>query len=45
MCKSCLYFKRLADLDKSVLERLVADSVAEARRREASSEAPDARSS
>src|SRR6185369_16344212 len=27
--KSCLYFKQLADLDKLVLERLVAGSVAE----------------
>ena len=33
MGKVCLYFKRLADLDKSVLEQLVANSVAEARRR------------
>ena len=33
MGKSCLYFKRLADLDRSVLERLVAGSVAEVRRR------------
>jgi hypothetical protein len=31
--KSCLYFKRLADLDRSVLEQLVAGSVAEVRRR------------
>ena len=31
--KVCLYFTRLADLDKSVLERLVAGSVAEVRRR------------
>ena len=29
MGKSCLYFKRLADLDAQVLEALVADSVAE----------------
>ena len=29
MGKSCLYFKRLADLDRSVLEQLVANSVAE----------------
>jgi hypothetical protein len=27
MGKSCLYFKRLADLDKTVLEQLVADSI------------------
>jgi hypothetical protein len=33
MGKSCLYFKRLADLDKSILERLVAGSVAEVKRR------------
>jgi hypothetical protein len=31
--KVCLYFKQLADLDKSVLEKLVANSVAEVRRR------------
>lgn len=33
MGKSCLYFKRLADLDRAVLERLIAGSVAEVRRR------------
>lgn len=33
MGKSCLYFKRLADLNRSVLEKLVAGSVAEVRRR------------
>jgi len=33
MGKSCLYFKRLADLDRSVLQKLVAGSVAEVRRR------------
>ena len=33
MSKSCLYFKQLADLDKSVLERLVVGSIAEVRRR------------
>ena len=33
MTKSCLYFKRLADLDKSVLEQLVARSIADVRRR------------
>ena len=33
MGKSCLYFKRLVDLDRSVLEKLVAGSVAEVRRR------------
>jgi hypothetical protein len=31
--KVCLYFKQLADLDKSVLERLVIGSIAEARQR------------
>jgi len=33
MGKSCLYFKRLADLDANVLEALIAESVAEVRRR------------
>lgn len=33
MSKSCLYFKRLADLDAKVLEALIAESVAETRRR------------
>ena len=33
MGKSCLYFKRLADLDSSVLEQLVTNSVADVRRR------------
>ena len=33
MGKSCLYFKRLADLDKSVLEKLVVNSISEVRRR------------
>jgi hypothetical protein len=33
MGKSCLCFKRLADLDGSILERLIAGSVAEVRRR------------
>ena len=33
MGKSCFYFKRLADLDKSVLEQLVANSVSGVRRR------------
>lgn len=33
MGRSCLYFKRLADLDKRVLEQLVAGSVAELKRR------------
>lgn len=33
MGKSCLYFKQLADLDKSVLKQLVTNSVAGVRRR------------
>ena len=33
MGRSCLYFKRLADLDVEVLEALIAGSVAEVRRR------------
>ena len=33
MCKSCLYFKRLADLDTKVLEALIAESVAGVKRR------------
>lgn len=33
MGKSCLYFKRLADLDATVLEALIAGSVAEVKRR------------
>ena len=33
MGKSCLYFKRLADLDVKVLEALIAGSVAEVNRR------------
>lgn len=33
MGKSCLYFKRLADLDRSVLEKLVVGSIADAKRR------------
>jgi hypothetical protein len=33
MGKVCLYFRRLADLDTSVLEQLVANSVADVRRR------------
>jgi hypothetical protein len=32
--KVCLYFKRLADLDRSVLEKLVVGSIAEVRRRD-----------
>jgi hypothetical protein len=31
--KSCLYIKRIVDLDKSVLEKLVSGSVAEVKRR------------
>lgn len=33
MGKSCLHFKRLSDLDYSVLEKLVTNSVAEVKRR------------
>ena len=33
MGKVCLYFKQLADLDKSVLEKLVVGSIANTRRR------------
>jgi hypothetical protein len=33
MTKSCLYFKQLSDLDRSVLEELVVGSIADARRR------------
>jgi hypothetical protein len=33
MGKSCLHFKRLADLDASVLQKLVASSVADMRQR------------
>jgi hypothetical protein len=33
MAKSCLYFKRLADIDAKVLEALIAGSVAEVKRR------------
>jgi len=33
MGRSCLYFKRLADLDKTVLEQLLANSVVEVGRR------------
>ena len=32
MGKSCLYFKQFADLDKSVLEKLVVGSIAEAKK-------------
>ena len=33
MTKSCLYFKQLADLDTSTLEKLVVGSIADAKRR------------
>jgi hypothetical protein len=33
MGKSCLYIRRLADVDTGVLEQLVAESVAECKRR------------
>lgn len=35
MGKGCMYFKQLADLDKSILEQLISGSVAELRRRHA----------
>ncbi len=35
MGKSCLYFKRLADLDLKVLELLISESVSETKRRHA----------
>lgn len=37
MGRSCLYFKRLADLDVEILEALIAGSVADVRRRYPSS--------
>jgi len=33
MGKACLYFKQLADLDRSALEKLVIGSVADVKRR------------
>ncbi|HET6645950.1 MAG TPA: hypothetical protein VFH01_01395, partial [Pyrinomonadaceae bacterium] len=33
MGKVCLYFKQIADLDRSTLEKLVVGSIAEAKRR------------
>jgi len=39
MGKSCLHFKRLSDLDYSVLEKLMTNSVAEVRRRHGSGSA------
>jgi hypothetical protein len=33
MGKSCLYFRQLADLDRSALEKLVVNSIADVRRR------------
>jgi hypothetical protein len=39
--KSCLYFKQLADLDRSVLEQVVVGSIAEVRRRYPSNAAPE----
>ena len=41
MGKSCLYFKRLADLDVEVLEALIAGSVAEVKRRYPDRATPD----
>ena len=43
MGKSCLYFKRLADLDVKVLEALIAGSVAGLRRRYRNAATPNAR--
>ena len=40
MGKACLYFKRLADLDKSVLQKLVVGSISEVRRRYGRASAP-----
>jgi hypothetical protein len=40
MGKACLYFKQLADVDASVLEKLVVGSVAEVRRRYGKDVAP-----
>ena len=37
MGKSCLYFKRLADLDTTILEELIANAVLDATRRYATS--------
>jgi len=34
MGKSCLYFRRLADIDRSVLQKLVADSVTGVKKRD-----------
>lgn len=45
MSKCCLYFKRLSDLDQSILEQLVAGSVAEVQRRYGRSATPDKTSS
>jgi hypothetical protein len=42
MGKSCLHFKRLADLDREVLESLVSGSVAETKRRHATVPQPAA---
>jgi hypothetical protein len=42
MGTSCLYFKRLADLDRAVLEELVAGSIAEVKRRHGQHGGPEA---
>lgn len=42
MGKACLYFKRLADIDREVLESLVSGSVAETKRRHATVRQPAA---
>jgi len=39
MSKSCLYFKRLSDLDTRVLEQLIAGSINEVKRRHPSGDA------
>ena len=43
MGRSCLYFRQLADLDKSVLEQIVAGSIVEFRRRHGQRSAPTRR--
>ena len=43
MGKVCLYFKQLADLDRSALEKLVVGSIAEATRRHGTGGAPTKR--
>jgi len=45
MTKCCLYFRQLADLDRSTLEKLVVGSIAEVRRRWDRTTAPSKRMS